>query len=98
MCDRKDRYDVVFGWAIDFVRALMERNKLLRLLFRLIVGKYAYREFIGMIEEMNKGHYFNIGYCLEGQEYHKDKKKWDFEDHISSTPTEISNNREAIKP
>ena len=37
-----------FAWAMDFCRAVRERPWWARWLFRFVIGKYAYREFIGM--------------------------------------------------
>lgn len=45
-------YSRVFAWAIDFCRAMNERPRIIRLLFRLVCGRYAYREFIGMQDEL----------------------------------------------
>ena len=68
----------VFPWALDFTRKIYEFGKFRRLLFRLIVGKYAFREFIGMAtrcEQTNGGVWF--GYGLEKCDYHKEKVGWD---------------------
>ena len=35
-------------WALDFCRAMADRPLWARLLFRVVAGKYAYREFIGL--------------------------------------------------
>ena len=60
------------AWAQDFISALCER-RLARLFFRLIVGRYAYREFIGLQDSvMRFGHNPYWGYGLEKVEYHQD--------------------------
>jgi len=72
-------FGAIAMWAIDFIRALNERNILFKILFRFIVGKYAYREFIGLINAFNKGGYYPfLDYSLEEMDYHKDKvtSKW----------------------
>lgn len=43
-----DNYALVLAWAMDFCRAMRERPWWARLLVRVIFGKYAYREFIGL--------------------------------------------------
>ncbi len=79
-------------WALDFVRATRERPLWARLLFRLALGRYAYREFIGMQEWLaRKGYSPECDYGIESTEYNKDKLPIDFmkiklptaEDHIS---------------
>ena len=61
------------AWAIDFVRAIFERNILAKLFFRIAIGKYAYREFVGMVETMNKeGLYPWMDYDLKHMEYHQE--------------------------
>lgn len=59
------------GWTIDFMRAVYERNWFYRLMFRIAIGRYAYREFQGMTGITND-HFAGIdfGYDLEGQDYH----------------------------
>ena len=43
-----EHYFPPWPWALDFCRAMAERPLWARLLFRLVLGKYAYREFIGL--------------------------------------------------
>ena len=77
--DFSDNSVRVYAWAIDFIRALDERPIIIKYLIRFIFGRYAYREFLGMIEAIKKnGSYIFTGYSLENQEYHKDKMpvKW----------------------
>lgn len=68
---------VVFAWALDFVRAMRERPLWAKILFRLAMGKYAYREFIGMMDAIEDDGYplyhpF-ISYGLEEMDYHQDE-------------------------
>lgn len=42
------QYFPPFAWALDFCRAMADCPWWARWLFRVVVGKYAYREFIGM--------------------------------------------------
>ncbi len=69
-------YAIVAAWAIDFIRAMQEQSWISRVLLRLSMGKYAYREFIGMIDGLEQtgcSPYLGIGYSLEGMDYHQDK-------------------------
>jgi hypothetical protein len=68
-------YGAIAMCAIDFVRALRERW-IARMLFRFVVGKYAYSEFMLLIESLNKAGlepFPGFGYGLEDMNYHKDK-------------------------
>ena len=68
-----------FVWAEDFVKALAERPKIVRLLLRFVFGKKAYREFIGLTDTMiAAGRYFN--YELDEMDYHKEEVRSDFLD------------------
>ncbi len=82
---------VALGWAGDFIRAAVERPLWARLLFRMAVGRYAYREFIGMIHVLrNDGHYFNIGYGLEKGDWHKDHTPLDWRKAAWATPEDLT--------
>ena len=63
------------AWGVDFIRAMIERPLWAKILFRLSMGKYAYREFIGLMDalEVEGMVPYLAGYGLENQEYHKDK-------------------------
>ena len=68
-------------WSQDFVLALLDRPFLAKILLRIVFGKYAYREFCGLVQAVDfnlGGHVLknNIGYSLEDMEYHKDKMSW----------------------
>ncbi len=62
----------VHAWAEDFVRAFMERPRLFRWLVKLLVGRYAWREMMGICDTLGWA-MTHIGYGLESQEYHKEK-------------------------
>jgi hypothetical protein len=65
------------GAAQDFLSALSERPKIVRLLLRWVFGKSAYSEFILLANEfIEDGYYMN--YELEGMGYHKEKYRNDF--------------------
>ena len=61
-------------WSLDFIRAVRERPLLAKILFRICLGKYAYREFIGMMDTFQGAGYSPYyDYSLESADYHKDK-------------------------
>jgi hypothetical protein len=67
--------------ALDFCRALNERGWLAKLLFRLAVGKYAYREYEFLEASLNKqGFDTKLSYGCEDMEYHKLTMKQIIED------------------
>jgi len=69
----------ISAWAMDFLRALNERPFLCKVFLRLLFGKYAYREFIGMRDAVEKETVgIDIGYDLKEIDYQKDKVpiKW----------------------
>lgn len=58
--------------ALDFCRALRERGKLRNWIFKLLVGKYAYREYeLLLLNLQYSGFYPEFDYGLEDCEYHK---------------------------
>ena len=66
-------HDLV-GWMQDFWSAFLDRPKIFRWMARIFMGKYAYRELYGSKESLDKyGWFISDGYCLQNQEYHKDK-------------------------
>lgn len=66
----------IYACAIDFARALYERNNLWKWLFRIAVGKYAYREYELLVLNMKiTGLGDDIGYGLENCSYHKKSMK-----------------------
>ena len=73
------RYAIVAGWAVDFVRAARERSLLMRLLMRFAMGGYAYREFVGMMDELDRrGFIPYMEYELEHMDYHDDEVPFDW--------------------
>lgn len=71
------RYGAIAMWALDFIRAARERPLALRLLLRPILGECAYREFIGLIDELeHNGFLLECGYGLESMEYHNQPVPW----------------------
>ena len=78
-----ENYITLGAWSVDFVRAMWDKPLFVRLLFRIIIGKYAYREFVGLMQFLDKtGDWagLDFGYSLEGCEYHKEKQPLDFRD------------------
>jgi len=68
----------VTAWANDMCRALNERNRFWKWLFRLSLGKYAYREYIGMIHMLNRAEYHpEFEYALEHAAYHNNLE-WEY--------------------
>jgi hypothetical protein len=76
--DRGKAYGA-FVWALDFFRAMRERPLWAKYLMRFVMGKYAYREFIGLhdalIDSGYSPHYGGVG---EGVDYYKDKVPFDW--------------------
>jgi len=70
----------IAAWALDFIRALRERPLWARVLFRLVCGRCAYREFIGLMDDLERADllpYFPYG--LETISYQSDsipRLKW----------------------
>ena len=74
-----ETYASALGWGMDMCRAMMHFSKFRKYLLKLIMGKYAFRELIGLRDCIEQYGYTcsnpDIGYCLENMEYHKDKVK-----------------------
>jgi hypothetical protein len=69
-----EEFALISAWAMDFVRAMKSRPKLLRLLFRIVAGRHAYREFLGLYDALDKAGYDpNMGYKLQRQSYHNER-------------------------
>jgi hypothetical protein len=60
----------LYAWSIDLVRKLYEMGRIRKWLFRLIIGRYAWTEYVGLIETLGERECL-FGYGLEGCEYHK---------------------------
>lgn len=73
----KDGYGAVMMCAQDFLAALAERPKIIRLLLRFVFGEKAYHEFILLANcFVELENYMN--YELDNHEYHKKKYRNDF--------------------
>ncbi len=71
-------------WSLDMVRAMNNRPWLMRQLFRIAVGRYAYREFIGIVKELKaQGCSPDFDYNLEDINYHKDPIPKDWTDVLT---------------
>ena len=69
-----ETYITVLAWGLDMIRALHERPHVVRWLIRLLMGRYAYRELIGLRDSIEKaGYTTTYNYGIEGCEYHQDK-------------------------
>jgi len=67
------------AWALDFARAVRGRPWWARILFRAVIGRYAYREFIGLQDELaRQGYSPYFDYELERMEYHGDEVPFDW--------------------
>lgn len=62
-----------FAWGLDFLRAYHERPRLLRWIARMCMGRYAYRELVGMHAAFQKeGYDPDFPYGLEHMDYHRE--------------------------
>lgn len=60
--------------ALDFVRALHDRPRIFRWLFKIAVGRYAYREYQIFVWGLDVQGYDPFwGYDLEDMDYHHGK-------------------------
>ena len=68
------------GWTLDFFRALEEIGKVRLWLLRFVIGRYAFREMVGMFEDLKKRGWWieHYGYDLRGVDYHKDNARLEF--------------------
>ena len=67
----------LFAWSVDLCRKLDEFSLLRKLLIRIVLGKHAFRELVGVRDELiRQGYSVSLGYGLEGCDYHKDKVSW----------------------
>ena len=69
-----ESHTAVCAWAEDFFRAMRGRPRIYLVLIKLFMGRYAYRELIGMRDQLTKEHFLtdNLYYC-QNQKYHDDK-------------------------
>lgn len=84
--ENTEGYSIVVAWAQDFVLAASEQSKLLRILLRFCLGRYAFREFLGMIKALQGIGYVNsdlkntnyMCYNCKDQGYHNDLIPFDW--------------------
>ena len=74
---------MVVAWAEDFAKALLERPKWMRPFIRFFMGKYAFREFVGMCQVINclgdpdwSFCWLELGYGLENTNYSQESVSW----------------------
>jgi hypothetical protein len=68
---------IAMAWGLDLVRAINEHNKFRRFLIRLALGKYAWRELVGLKTCLKDARlYPEFKYGLEGCKYHNEKVAW----------------------
>ena len=80
----------IIAWAVDFIRAARERPFAFRLLMRLAMGRHAYREFIGLIDALDRdNHLPYFSYGLEGIDYHSDPLPFDWGKQREPLPLKI---------
>lgn len=64
----------ILVWALDLVRAIQDFSPIRKWLLKLVLGKYAYRELVGLRDALEAdGLNTRIGYDLENCNYHKEK-------------------------
>ena len=75
MSELTDNSIRISGWACDMCRAINERNRLWKWLLRLCLGRYAYREYIGLLKYLEIGGFSPyLEYDLKQADYHKTKR------------------------
>ena len=69
-----DTYASEFAWALDMLRAMNRFGKFRKRLLKLVMGRYAYRELVGLRDCIEKhGYSIDIEYELDNMDYHKEK-------------------------
>lgn len=63
-------------WALDMSRAIMERPKWMRPFLRFFMGRYAFREFVGMCRTFNYMYPVYEEYGCEETGYNGQKVTW----------------------
>lgn len=74
-----DPYDWrLFAWAVDLVRCVEEMPTWRKWLLRLVLGKYAAREYVGLREHLDSQQedQSQWGYGIEGAKYHNESWSW----------------------
>lgn len=65
-------------WGLDMLRKIVEFSRFRKWIIRILLGRYAYREMIGLRDSLVNKHGLFVEpgwYGIEGCEYHKDKVK-----------------------
>lgn len=71
-----ETYMVAVAWGMDFLRKINEFSRFHKWILRLVLGRYAFRELIGLRDCIEKYNYSTTyPYELENMDYHKDKVK-----------------------
>lgn len=73
---KKDYDWTLLAWALDFVIAIEAMPKWKRLLLRIVLDRYAAREYVGLREHLVETNYVDAGYDLERAKYHLENWKW----------------------
>ena len=69
-----DTHMDTFAWGLDMLRKINEFGRFRKWLLRVILGRYAYRELIGLRDSIEKeGYHTKWEYGIERCDYHKDK-------------------------
>ena len=69
----------VEAWAQDFWLAFLEKPKFIRWVCKTLMGKYAWRELIGMKEELDLtvDWWYSVGYTINsGTDYKKENREF----------------------
>ena len=72
--DNFEEYITPFAWGLDMLRAINELGRVRKWFIRLALGRYAYRELVGMRDSIEEiGFDTTLDYGLENMKYHNDK-------------------------
>lgn len=68
----------LFAWSVDFVRCVEEFSIWRKWILRLVLGKYAAREYVGLREHLDsqQDRQSQWGYGIEGATYHNGEWSW----------------------
>ena len=72
----------LIGWVEDFLRVIEEFGSVRLFLLRLVLGRYGYREMIGMLDYLKEIGWWTpgIGYSLKEMNYHQEGDRLKFTD------------------
>lgn len=74
-----ETYADTLAWALDFILAFNTyTNPITRWIIFKLIGKYSFRELVGLRDSINRYGYStnDYGYDLEDLDYHNEKVKW----------------------